>query len=303
MNFNLTILGSGSATPMLGRHPTAHLLEIDSDYFLVDCGEGTQYRLMEHKLRPGRLRYVFISHLHGDHYFGLVALLSSLNLAGRQEDLYLFGPRGLVDILTLQFRYSDTRLGFALHFQETDPTQPTLLLDLPHLAVESIPLEHRIDCTGYIFREKPRKRKLIKEKLPTDMPIDYLRRLKDGEDISDEAGNVLYSQADYTLPAPPSRSYAFCSDTRYTESFLDQIAGVEVLYHEATFLDDLTERAIEVFHSTARQAATIAAKAAAGRLLIGHFSSRYKQTDGFLAEARSVFPETYLAIEGQTIEL
>jgi len=300
MTFQLTILGSGSATPLLGRHPTAQLLEIDSDYFLVDCGEGTQFRLLEQRIRPGRLRYIFISHLHGDHYFGLAPLLSSLNLAGRTEELYLFGPAGLLEILTVQFRHSDTRLGYPLHFQPVEPGRPGPILDLPQLTVESIPLEHRIDCSGYLFREKPRKRKLIKEKLPADMPIDYLRRLKDGQDIVDEAGNVLFRTDDYSLPAPPPRSYAFCSDTRYTEKFLQQIAGISLLYHETTFLDDQLARAGEVFHATARQAATLATKAGVQQLLIGHFSSRYKQTEGFLEEARSVFPETYLATEGHT---
>lgn len=303
MNFNLTILGSGSATPMVGRHPTAQLLEVDTDYFLIDCGEGTQYRLLEHRFRPGRLRYIFISHLHGDHYFGLVPLLSSLNLAGRTDALHLFGPRGLSDILALQFSYSDTRLNYALDFHEVDPTTPALLLDLPHLTVESIPLEHRIGCSGYLFREKPRKRKLIKEKLPPDMPIDYLRRLKNGEDIRNEAGELLYGIDDYTTPAPRSRSYAFCSDTRYSEAKLEQIHRVDLLYHEATFLSDQSLRATETFHSTARQAAVIAAKAQVGRLLIGHFSSRYKQPELFLEEARTVFPNTRIAAEGVTFEV
>ncbi|WP_266369296.1 ribonuclease Z [Tellurirhabdus rosea] len=301
MNFNLTILGSGSATPLLGRHPTAQLLEIESDYFLIDCGEGTQYRLMEQKIRPGRLRYIFISHLHGDHYFGLVPLLSSLNLAGRQDELHLFGPAGLLEIMTVQFRYSDTRIGFPLHFHPVDPTAPATVLDLPSLTVESIPLQHRIDCTGYLFREKARKRKLIREKLPADVPVDYLRQLKDGHDILDAQGRVLFRMDDYTVPAPPPRSYAFCSDTRFTETIIDQLRGIDLLYHEATFLEDMAVRAAEVFHSTARQAAAIAAKAGVGRLLIGHFSSRYKQTDAFLTEARTVFAQTYLAQEGQTI--
>lgn len=299
--FTVTILGAGSATPTLRYHPTAQLLTIGPDYMLIDCGEGTQLRLIEQRIRPGRLRYIFISHLHGDHYFGLAPLLSTLNLSGRTEDLYLFGPRGLDEVLTTIFRVSDSRLGYPLHFQAVDPDRPTLVLDHPQLTVESIPLQHRIDCTGYLFREKPHKLHLLREKLPDDVPVEYLKQLKDGQDIVDADGQVLYAATDMTEPGPPARSYAFCSDTRYVAELVPQLHGIDLLYHEATFLEDNAQRAAEVYHSTAKQAADIAAKAAVGRLLIGHFSSRYKQFEPFLDEARSVFPETYLAEEGQTV--
>lgn len=301
--FTLTILGAGSATPSLRLHQTAQLLTVGNEYVLIDCGEGTQYRLLEQRIRPGRLRYIFISHLHGDHYFGLAPLLSSLNMAGRTEDLYLFGPRGLDEVLTTIFRVSDSRLGFRLHFQTVDPNQAALLLDHPLMTVQSIPLQHRIDCTGYLFREKQAKPHLLREKLPADVPIAYLKQLKEGKDILDADGRLLYAAAEYTEPAPSPRSYAFCSDTRYVEELTTQLQGVNVLYHEATFLQDNSQRAAEVYHSTAGQAAMIAAKAQAGRLLIGHFSSRYKQFELFLEEARAIFPETYLAIEGQTTEI
>ncbi|WP_460948612.1 ribonuclease Z [Spirosoma daeguense] len=301
--FALTILGAGSATPTLHLHQTAQLLTIGNEHILIDCGEGTQFRLMEQRIRAGRLRYIFISHLHGDHYFGLAPLLSTFNLAGRTEDLYLFGPRGLDEILTTIFRISDSRLGYNLHFQAVDPSQPIKLVDNSFMAVESIPLEHRIDCSGYLFREKPHKAKLLRDKLPSDTPIDYLKQLKEGQDILDANGQLLYAATDYTEPGLPPRSYAFCSDTRYVEALVPQLQGVDLLYHEATFLEDNAQRAAEVFHSTAQQAATIAAKASAGRLLIGHFSSRYKDYNLFLHEARAVFPETYLAIEGETISL
>lgn len=301
--FALTILGAGSATPTLRLHQTAQLLTTGTDYMLIDCGEGTQFRLIEQRIRPGRLRYIFISHLHGDHYFGLAPLLSSLNLAGRTEDLYLFGPRGLDDVLTTIFRVSDSRLGYKIHFQVVDPDQPTLLLDHPLLTVQSIPLQHRIDCTGFLFREKPQKPRLLRHKLPDDIPVAYLKQLKNGEDILHADGQLLYASADYTEPGPTPRSYAYCSDTRYVDTLIPQLQGVDLLYHEATFLEDNALRAAEVYHSTAQQAATIAANARVGRLLIGHFSSRYKQFDLFLDEARSIFPETYLATEGQTISL
>lgn len=301
--FALTILGAGSATPMLDRNPTAQLLNYNNEYFLIDCGEGTQLRLLEQKARPGRLKYIFISHLHGDHYFGLAPFLSTLNMSGRTEELYLFGPQGLDDILTTIFRYSDTRLGFPLHYQAIDPSQSTVLVDQPLFTVESIPLEHRIACTGFLFREKLRKRKLLREQLPDDIPVAFMKQLKDGEDILNEQGQVLYAADVYTLPPPPPRSYAYCSDTRYTETLLPQIQQVNLLYHEATFLEDNGLRAEEVYHSTARQAASIAAQADVGQLLIGHFSSRYKQLDLFLTEAQAVFPNTALAVEGETIDI
>lgn len=301
--FALTILGAGSATPTLRFHPTAQLLTVGSDYMLVDCGEGTQFRLIEQKIRPGRLRYIFISHLHGDHYFGLAPLLSTLNLGGRTDDLYLFGPRGLDEVLTTIFRVSDSRLGYPLHFQAVDPHTPARLLDHPLITVESIPLQHRIDCTGYLFREKPPKLHLLRERLPDNVPVSYLKQLKDGEDIRGTDGQILYAAADYTTPGPKPRAYAFCSDTRYVEALVPQLRGVDLLYHEATFLDDNEPRAAEVYHSTARQAATLAAQAEVGRLLIGHFSSRYKQLDGFLTESRAVFPRTDLAVEGETLAI
>ncbi|GAA4446085.1 ribonuclease Z [Nibrella saemangeumensis] len=303
MTFKLTILGAGSATPTLGRHPTAHLLTHNNEYYLIDCGEGTQYRLLEQKIRPGRLHHIFISHLHGDHYFGLAPLLSSLNLAGRTEDLHLYGPKGLDDILTTIFRYSDTRLGYPLHFHPVDAAYPTVLADLPELTISSIPLEHRIACSGYLFREKPRKPKLLRDKLPADVPVEYLKQLKEGHDIIDGQGQVIYAAEDYTTPGPPPRSYAFCSDTRYNERLINLVRHVDLLYHEATFLEDNAKRAFEVFHATARQAATIAARAEVRHLLIGHFSSRYKNFQAFLKEARQIFPQTSLASEGLHIDI
>ncbi len=297
--FGLTVLGAGSATPSLLRHPTAQLLHHDGDYFLIDCGEGTQFRLLEQKIGPGRLRHIFISHLHGDHYFGLAPLLSTLNLGGRTDDLFLFGPAGLDDVLTTIFRQSDTRLGYPLHFTPVDPNQPAqLLTDHPSLTVETIPLDHRIGCTGYLFREKPPRRKLLRDRLPDDAPVAWFNQLKDGHDILDEQGDVLFSVTNCTAPGSPARSYAFCSDTRFDERIIPLVQGVDLLYHETTFLEDNALRANEVYHSTARQAATIALRAGAGRLLIGHFSSRYKEIEPFLTEARPVFAETYLAEEG-----
>lgn len=301
--FRVLFLGVGSATPTVGRHQTAQLLTYHNDQFLIDCGEATQYRLLEQRIRPGRLRYIFISHLHGDHYFGLAPLLSSFNLSGRTEELYLFGPRGLDEVLTTIFRVSDARLNFPLHFQVVEPDEPTLLLDLPHLTVTSIPLDHRIACTGFLFREKPPQPKLLRERLPADVPVAVLKQLKRGEDVLDESGAVRFAVADYTIPGLPARSYAYCSDTRFLPTIIEQVRGVDLLYHEATFMMDNAERATQVYHSTAREAATIAQQAGVDQLMIGHFSSRYKQFDRFLDEARAVFPATYLAEEGKYIDI
>lgn len=299
MHFSVTILGAGSATPMLGRHPSSQLLTYENETFLIDCGEGTQYRLLEQKIRPGRLKAIFISHLHGDHYFGLIGLISSLNLGGRTEELYLFGPRGLDEILTIQFKYSQTPLHFPIHYTPTDTAISYQLFENQFFTVHTIPLDHRVPCAGFLFREKPLKRKLIKDKLVEDMPYDYLRQLKNGQDVLDEAGNLLFRFEEFTLPAPPPRSYAYCSDTRYDERVAGYIKGVDVLYHEATFQEDLAHQAFERFHSTAREAATVARAARAGKLLIGHFSSRYKEVDGFLRDAQSIFPKTEIAQEGK----
>jgi ribonuclease Z len=298
--FGVTILGAGSATPARDRHQTAQLLTYQNDCFLIDCGEGTQYRLLEERVRPSRLRYIFISHLHGDHYFGLMPLLSSLNMGGRTEDLWLFGPPGLDEVITTTFRVSDGQFFFPLHFQAIDPNVPALLLDLPGLTVESIPLDHGIGCTGFLFREKPPKPRLLRDRLPADVPIEVLKTLKNGQDVPDDEGGIQYAAADYTVPGLPPRTYAYCSDTRYNERILGQIRGIDLLYHEATFRDDNAQRATEVHHTTARQAGQLAHKAGVSHLLIGHFSSRYKTFDEFLAEAQDEFANTSLAIEGQT---
>lgn len=303
MYFSVTILGAGSATPALERHPSSQLLTYENEAFLIDCGEGTQFRLLEQKFRPSRLKAIFITHLHGDHYFGLIGLISSLNLGGRTEELYLFGPRGLDDILTTQFKYSQTPLNFPVHFTATDTSISYQLFENQHFTVHTIPLSHRIPCAGFLFREKLQKRKLIKENLTNDIPYEYLRQLKNGKDVLDEAGRVLFSYEEFTLPAPPPRSYAYCSDTRYDERVATYVQGVNLLYHEATFQEDLAYQAAERYHATAREAAIIAHNARAGKLLIGHFSSRYKEVDGFLNEAQSIFPNTAIAQEGKVFEI
>ena len=303
MQFTVKILGAGSATPALGRHPTSQLVQIDNDLFLIDCGEGTQSRLLEQRAKVGKLRAIFISHLHGDHYLGLTGLLSTLNMGGRTDPLLLFGPQGLDDIITLQFKYSDTRLEYPLHFHQNQTKLNQTIFENDKVAISTIPLDHRVNCCGFLFREKPQLRNLIKENLEEDMPFEYLKLLKQGLDVRDEMGQTIYRADDYTHPLAPLRSYAFCSDTRYDERIVPIISGATLLYHEATFLNEKTQRAIDRYHATAEQAGVIAQKAQVKRLIIGHFSSTYREFTPFLNEARAAFKNTDLALEGLEFEI
>ncbi|WP_247234810.1 ribonuclease Z [Telluribacter sp. SYSU D00476] len=303
MTFQVTILGSGSALPQPGRHFSSQLLTVEHECFLIDCGEGTQYRLLEQKFRPSRLRAIFISHLHGDHYFGLFGLLNSLSLGSRTEELYLFGPKGLGDIITEVFRHSSTRLSYPLHYHELDADNPGPIWSTSTLTIHTVPLQHRVPCTGFLFREKSKARRIIKEKITLDMTYQHMRMLKEGRDVYDNEGNLLYPYEDYTYAPPKPRSYAYCSDTAYLPELVPYLQDVDMLYHEATFLEDLSERAKKTFHSTAAQAARIAEQARIGKLLIGHLSSRYLDSEASLQEARSIFPNTYMAAEGVTFEV
>jgi ribonuclease Z len=302
LTFTLKILGSNSAAPAYNRHPTSQLLHIEQEYFLIDCGEATQMQLNRYKIRFTRINHIFISHLHGDHYLGLVGLLSTMHLNKRTEDLYLYGPGGLVDILSLQFKYSDTRLNYRIHFRELTQ-QRELIYQNDNLTVETIPLNHRIQCTGFLFREKPKKRRINKEVLPGNLSLQQIIALKKGADLYNQQGERIFRNEDLTLPPRKSRSYAYCSDTRYQECLVAQLQGVDLLYHESTFLDKEAERACETFHSTAAQAARIAAQAGVQKLLLGHFSSRYKDLSPFLEEARQYFPQSYLALEGEEFSI
>ncbi|WP_337041109.1 ribonuclease Z [Emticicia sp. 17c] len=303
MNFELLVIGTGSATPVLEHNPSAYLLTYDNEQFLIDCGEGTQFRILEYKVRSSRIRHIFISHLHGDHYFGLVGLISSWNLNQRKEDLTIYAPKELAEILTIQFKHSHTFLHFKINFVATNPNEPLLVLDNQLLSVESIPLVHRIDCCGFLFRTKAAKRKLLAEKLPENFPIPYIKMLKDGLDVEDELTGKIYKSEDYTTIGTPSRSFAYCSDTAYNEQMVSQLQDVNTIFHEATFVESELKRAEYTNHSTAIQAATIAKKANAEQLIIGHYSSRYKTLETHLTEAKQVFENTHLALEGVTYKL
>lgn len=250
-------------------------------------------------IRAQRINNIFISHLHGDHYLGLMGLLSTMHLLGRKKPLKLYGPKGLAEIITLQLKYSETVFNYEVEFHTVDTQVHRVVHEDDFIRVHSIPLNHRIPCSGYLFEEKPKKRRIIKEMLPPDFSVRNIVRLKNGEDIEDEEGNIAYENTKYTHPPKKSFKYAYCSDTKYDESILPYIQGVDMLYHESTFLDEQAERAANTFHSTAKEAATIAKKAGAGRLLLGHFSIRYKELEPLKEEARTVFENSDLAIEGE----
>jgi len=265
----------------------------------MDCGEATQLQLKRYKLRAQRINNIFISHLHGDHYLGLMGLLSTMHLMGRSQKLNLYGPKGLSEIITMQLKYSQTVFNYDINFVEVDTTQNKVVHEDNFVQVYSIPLNHRIPCCGYLFAEKKKNRRIKKEVLPNDFSIRNIIRLKHGEDILDEEGNLLYKNAALTLPARKSYSYAFCSDTKYDESIVPMIKGVDLLYHEATFLEEHADRAGNTYHSTAKEAATIAKKAKVGKLILGHFSVRYKELEPIRDEAQTVFENSELALEGE----
>ena len=303
MSFEIKILGSNSASPVLNRHQSGQLITIEQILFLVDCGEATQYQLLKYKAKINRIDYIFISHLHGDHYLGLVGLISTMHLQGRSKDLHLFGPPGLDEIITLQLKISETFLNYKIIFKELDTTTVSTILDLPQLTVETIPLKHRILCCGFLFREKPKKRRLRRDVVPESISLAQISKLRNGEDVQDEHGKMIFKNEEFTLPPKKSRAYAYCSDTIYWEPNIPQVSGVDMLYHEATFLENMKERAAVTFHATAAQAGQFAAKANVKQLIIGHFSSRYKDLNPHLDEAKSYFPNSALAIEGHTFNV
>jgi ribonuclease Z len=303
MKFEVTILGSSSATPVYNRNPTAQLLNCNEKFYLIDCGEGTQQQLIKFGLKASKIDYVFISHLHGDHYFGLIGLLSSMHLNGRIKPMYIFAPKAIQEILELQFKHSDTTLRYELVYFVIDPTQPVVIFQNNDVTVETIVLNHRIPCTGFKFTEKKRLRKLIVEKLEQDnIPLELYPLLKRGVDLDLPNGTVL-KNIDYTTDSAQPKSYAYCSDTLMDERYFDSIKNCDTLYHEATFLHEMLERANETHHTTALQAAEVAKIVNAKKLLIGHFSSRYKTLTELLEEAKTVFENTELAIEGITYQI
>jgi ribonuclease Z len=298
--FELTILGANAAIPAHGRFPTSQVLCINHRYYLIDCGEGAQIQLFRYKIKINKIHAIFISHLHGDHYLGLMGLLNTMNLRGRTESLYLHGPKGLQEIITTQLKYSYSILNYSLYFIETNQEESVFLFEDKKVTVHTIPLLHRIPCCGFLFREKIKDRNLIKEKIPTELSVAGRIALKKGEDF--QHNNQTLKNEDYTYAPNKSRSYAFCSDTVYLPSspLIEIIQNVDLLYHEATFTKVHEQRAAQTFHSTAEQAALIAKEANVEQLILGHFSTRYYDLSPVLEEAKIIFPNSVLAIEGET---
>lgn len=297
----VTILGNNSALPAFDRHPTSQVVTLDDQLFLVDCGEGTQMQLARYKIRWGRINHIFISHLHGDHYFGLPGFLNSMGLLNREHDLHLYAPAPVREILQLQFDAANTTLPYQLHFHALE--KETVLLKTERLKVSCFTTRHRIPCFGFRFEQVKPPRRLNPEKaVQYEIPAAFYDRLKWGENYTNKKGELILNEW-VTDPAPQPKSYAYCADTIYDEDLIDKVQGVDLLYHETTYLKDLNERAAARFHATTVQAAHIALKAKVGRLLIGHFSSKYDKLDLFEEEAKEVFPNTSLAIEGVTYKV
>jgi ribonuclease Z len=301
--FRLTILGSSGALPAIGRFPTSQYLTIQNRHFLIDCGEGAQIQMSRFQVPVNKIDHIFISHLHGDHYLGLMPFLFSLHLNKRKDDLHLYSPKGLDEIITLQLKYSKSALNYRIIFHPFNPETITTLFEDEAMTVETIPLRHKLECAGFLFREKPKLRRMNKDRLSEGLKLQHIVQLKNGEDIFDESGKLLYRNSDYTLPPRPSHSYAYCSDTAWNENMIEQIRAVSLLYHESTFMDADQDKALETKHSTASQAATIAQRAGVEKLLLGHFSARYKKLEMLLAEALPHFQHTELAIEGASFTL
>ncbi len=299
--FSVTVLGSSAAIATSERNLSSHLINHCDRLFLIDCGEGTQFRLRELKVRTRKIKHIFISHLHGDHFYGLIGLVSTMHLLRRTDELTIYGPPLLKEIIQLQLEASATSLYYPLNFVETNLLDEEVIYDDGKLTVNSFPLKHRIPTTGFIFKEK--EQPLHINKLATDrygVPIVYYNSLRRGMDfIADDGERVPNSIL--TSPSEPSRSYAYCSDTIYDEDIIESIRGCDLLYHESTFGGEMTNAASEKMHSTNIQAATIALKAKVKKLMLGHFSARYDDLTPLLEEAQRTFSETIIAKEGVTI--
>lgn len=299
----LTILGCHSATPLENAHTTSQVLEVKDHLFLIDCGEGTQIQLRNQKIKFSRIKHIFISHLHGDHFYGLVGLVSTFRLLGRTADLHVYGPKGIKEVLTLQLKLANSWTNYNLFFHELEENESTLIFEDDTLRVHTLPLDHRVYTNGFLFEEKPGLRRLDKEKIKNyDIPHYDFQRLKLGKDLILEDGSLVQNNK-VTLNPKPIKRYAFCSDTAYNESVVHLVEGVDLLYHEATFLDAHENLAEKTKHSTAAQAAKIAQLAKVKRLVLGHFSSRYRDKSGFLTEAAPFFDAVELAADGKKFDI
>ena len=303
MALQVTILGANSAIPTATRFPTSQVIDINQSRYLIDCGEGTQMQLRRNRIRLQRIKAIFISHLHGDHYFGLIGLINTMHMLGRQTELDIFGPPDLKQVLDLQLKLADTKLSYKWNFHPLNFGESEVIYTDTGVTVSTIPLDHRIECNGFLFQENQKKRKIKRELIPVlNIPVEQFQSIKNGADFVDSNGKT-HPNNTITDDPKPSFSYAYCSDTKYNESIVEVIKGADMLYHEATFLEDMIKRAEFTHHSTAKQAATIAQMAEVGQLVIGHYSARYTDFSDHLKEAQAVFPDTQLATEGKVFSL
>ncbi len=303
MKFELTILGSSSALPTSKRNLTAHVLNVYERYFLIDCGEGTQVQLRKNRIPFGRINHVFISHIHGDHFYGLFGLLSSFNLLKREKDLHIYAHRSLKKGVKYIMKHYEGQFSYKIYFHELNTENVEKIYEDEHVEVLSMPLTHKIPVAGFLFKEKPRPPNIKKSYVQHyQIPIKNIHQIKEGADYQTPDGKII-PNSELTYSPYKQRSYAFCTDTAYDESIIPYIVNVDLLYHEATFTEEHSDQAENTYHSTAKQAGTIAKKANTKKLIIGHFSARYKTVEDFLSEATSIFPNTLVAEDGLVEEL
>ncbi len=294
----VSILGCYSATPRTITNPTSQVLEINNQMYLIDCGEGTQVQLRKHKIKFSRINHIFISHLHGDHFFGLIGLISTFSLLNRPNDLHIYGPKGIKEIILLQIKLSKSYTKYNLFFHELESKQSELIFEDDKITVYTIPLKHRVYTNGFLFKEKQGLRRInIDAAKEHNIEVCYFNKLKQGSDLKQENGTVIKNET-VTFDPLPTQSYAFCSDTIYNEEIIPLIENVDVLYHESTFLEQDENKCLATGHSTAIQAATIAKKANVKNLILGHYSTRYSDINLFKQEADTVFKPTFLADDG-----
>ncbi len=298
----LQIVGCYAATPRYVAQPSAQILHAGNHLFLIDCGEGTQMQLRRLKVRFSRIEHIFISHLHGDHFFGLPGLISTFRLLGRKKPLHIYGPRGIKEAITLLLKLGDSWTDYPLYFHELTSREPEMIFEDGVVSVQTLPLDHRIYTNGFLFELASGERKLrIEEVRKYGIDKVYYQKIKQGADGTDPQGNRIPNALLTDPPEPPKR-YAYCSDTAYFPDLVPLILGVDTLYHESTFLESESDLAPKTKHATAAQAARIAQKAEAGRLILGHYSTRYRNLERFREEAREIFPEVELAEDGKIFE-
>ena len=298
----LTILGCYAATPRTFTNPTSQILEIKNRLFLIDCGEGTQVQLRKNKIRFSKINHIFISHLHGDHFFGLVGLVSTFTLLNRTTDLHIYGPKGIKEVIKVQLRLSNSWTNYDLFFHELESLESEIIFEDDKVLVKTIPLKHRVYTSGFLFQEKVGERKLNLDAVQNyEIERCYYQNIKNGKDIVLEDGRIIENDQ-LTFDPVPAKNYAFCSDTVYNEAILPIIENIDVLYHESTFLQSEENLAKKTLHSTAKEAATIALKANAKQLILGHYSTRYESIELFKEEAETIFPEVLLADDGKSFE-